>query len=82
MRHRRTLFATSRESVLAHDHLYSALEVQTHKPRFDDESTVCQAREDTETFAVANFVYRRRFALSWFTALQTSGPAWIRLARL
>ena len=50
--------------------MYSALEVQAIKERPDDESSVKDARADTETFAVANFVYRRRNALRWFVNLE------------
>ena len=41
-RHKKTLYATSREAVLANDHLFSALEVEAAKPRVDNESTVAR----------------------------------------
>ena len=69
-RHSKALVATARERVAAHQHLFSAAFDQVAKGRGGEE--VRDARADAETFAVANFVYRRRHALRFLTALEAA----------
>ena len=74
-RHAKTLLSTEEDKVEAQNRLYSALETQSAKPRHDGASTIADARKDTETFAVANFVFRRRDALRWFVELEAQFEA-------
>ena len=76
-RHRNQSLATAQQEVEAHEHLFAALEYQVSKPRPDSVASIEDAHRDTETFAVANFIFRRRDALRWFVELESAAECGI-----
>jgi len=76
-RHRKQSLVTAQQKVEAHEHLFAALEYQVSKPRPDSVASIEDAHRDTETFAVANFIFRRRDALRWFVELESAAECGI-----
>ena len=71
-RHAPTLVATAEARMRAEELQYRAAAAECAKARRDDDpdASLAAARRDAETFAVANFVLRRRNALKFFVALE------------